>query len=1162
MAGNITINVSGAGKEVQSYTIQSGIKGNPALRITAKSNVNYQLIDDATGIAPEAVATKRVGKDLVVSFSGSLEEPDLIIENYYGDGKDGVESGSNSMLIGQYEDGQWYAYVPDSAQVGDAISMLAEEMSANQVLGGEALSNRITPMAAALMAGGVAMMALAVGGGGGGDTPPPPVKPEAGVITAPNNTNDNTPTITGTGATPNVPVIVTITDANGDTQTITTTVKPDGTYEVTPDQPIADGDYTAEAEVKTDGGSDKATDTGSVDTQKPDPVGLKVTDDVGPKTGDIQNGDTTDDTQPTIGGTGEAGATVEVVIDGGTPITTTVQDDGTWTITDPTLTDGEHTISVTQTDEAGNKSDPTDLTFTVDTQKPDPVGLKVTDDVGPKTGDIQNGDTTDDTQPTIGGTGEAGATVEVVIDGGTPITTTVQDDGTWTITDPTLTDGEHTISVTQADEAGNKSDPTDLTFTVDTVKPQVPDITISDLQLKTGDVADVTITFSEAVSGFDVSSLDVANGTVTGLSSSDGGKTWTGKLTATANIEDSSNVITVKAGGYQDAAGNLGVAKSSANYTVDTIAPTVETITMDNTALKAGDTATVTFTFSEKVKDFTASDVTTSGGTLSEPTTSDGGKTWTATFTPTANSQSTNNTVSVKADSYFDFADETGNKGTGGSGSSPVSFDIDTRDITPPTQAVNIAQVLDDQLPQPMGIAAYDTSGNVNPLVIAHNGTTNDSTPIVKGTLSAALADGTTLGVSKESLRIFANGKDLSNPANLDTAKDNSGNTLHFKDGSKLVFDTSTAWTFYDNSQYADGVEVTYTAKVQDEARLSSTVSNEYVVHLNTEASPVVAVGAISDGTANNLGDRVNFTPSPDAVSVRVFNSRGEDITNTADGAIIKVGSTWRMTGLTQELNYGETLTIRSFDADGNISEQSAFRAFGSGTGSGSGSLPDYSITIDSVIDDSSGNNMEAGAITNDLALSLSGSLICSNASSGANFMNADYVRVAIYDNGNYIGNAKVNVDGTANGSWTFDYGEYAPASYVAGSQHSFTASVLWGDAAIDQPVGIFKTTDAKNITVHETAAAVSTNEQLKGVQANGDNITHLKLSDLTVSTGSGPLKILGDEGDVLDIGISSGKGWIETGKASLGGVTYNVMQHYDGSAYEQILVQNTITLL
>src|SRR5882724_12836123 len=104
------------------------------------------------------------------------------------------------------------------------------------------------------------------------------------------------------------------------------------------------------------------------------------------------------------------------------------------------------------------------------------------------------------------------------------------------------------------------------------------------------------------------------------------------------------NVVTV-ASSFTDLAGNAGTGSSSANYEVDTKAPTTVSATMRDSALKIGDTSTVTIAFSEAVTAFDNSDVTVEHGTLSTLTSGDGGITWTGTFTPTSNIEDTTNVV-------------------------------------------------------------------------------------------------------------------------------------------------------------------------------------------------------------------------------------------------------------------------------------------------------------------------------------------------------------------------------------------------------------------------------------------------------------------------------------------------------------------------------------
>ncbi|MDO6621202.1 Ig-like domain-containing protein, partial [Shewanella sp. 6_MG-2023] len=93
-------------------------------------------------------------------------------------------------------------------------------------------------------------------------------------VNAPDNSSDDTPTITGTtDAVPGSVITIVVTDSTGNEQTLETTVNPDGSYEVDVIDPLAEGDYTAVAEV-TDPSGNTATaeDNGDIDTIAPTPA--------------------------------------------------------------------------------------------------------------------------------------------------------------------------------------------------------------------------------------------------------------------------------------------------------------------------------------------------------------------------------------------------------------------------------------------------------------------------------------------------------------------------------------------------------------------------------------------------------------------------------------------------------------------------------------------------------------------------------------------------------------------------------------------------------------------------------------------------------------------------------------------------------------------------
>ena len=140
-------------------------------------------------------------------------------------------------------------------------------------------------------------------------------------------------------------------------------------------------------------------------------------------------------------------------------------------------------------------------------------------------------------------------------------------------TSPGQTVGFNPAGVT--DLAGNLSGhlPTLNYYAINTVRPTAT-IGISDAALTSGETAVVNIAFSEKVSDFGLEDLVAENGVLSGLSSSDSGLNWTVTFTPDAGVTDTSNVITLLAGGVKNSAGNAGSGTvSSPNYTIDTEPP-------------------------------------------------------------------------------------------------------------------------------------------------------------------------------------------------------------------------------------------------------------------------------------------------------------------------------------------------------------------------------------------------------------------------------------------------------------------------------------------------------------------------------------------------------------------------------------------------------------
>jgi len=190
----------------------------------------------------------------------------------------------------------------------------------------------------------------------------------------------------------------------------------------------------------------------------------------------------------------------------------------------------------------------------------------------------------------------------------------------------------------------------DVTPTPDTTAPTLT-IYTSTNSLVANETATITFNWSEIVIGFGDGDITTTGGTLSAISGS--GATYTAVFTPTAQ-STTDGVITVGANVVVDGASNANTSGDTLTMTVntvtDTTAPTL-TITTDDSSLTVGETAAITFTWSETVTGFADADITTTGGTLS--TISGSGTTYTATFTPTASSTA-NGIITVGANAVTD----------------------------------------------------------------------------------------------------------------------------------------------------------------------------------------------------------------------------------------------------------------------------------------------------------------------------------------------------------------------------------------------------------------------------------------------------------------------------------------------------------------------------
>ncbi|EDM70218.1 surface adhesion protein, putative [Roseobacter sp. AzwK-3b] len=312
-----------------------------------------------------------------------------------------------------------------------------------------------------------------------------PLNPTVGAVT-PND--DGTLSISGTGE-PGATMTVFFPDGT----TATALVEADGTYgPVTSDAPQTSGDVIV----------NQVDEAGN----QSDDVVSPYTDETAPLEPVIEPATQNEDGTLSVSGTGEPGSTVQVTFPDGTVGSALVDDSGNFGPVTSAAPQTSGEVSATQTDEAGNTSDPATEAYS-DTTAPEAPSQVVT----PNT----------DGTLSVSGTGEPGSTVTTEFPDGSTATALVAADGSY---GPITSEAPQTtgdVSVTATDAAGNTSVPLTEAYS-DTTAPLSPsqDVTTNDdgtLSVSgTGEPGStVTTTFPDGTTGTAVVADDGSYGPIT-----------------------------------------------------------------------------------------------------------------------------------------------------------------------------------------------------------------------------------------------------------------------------------------------------------------------------------------------------------------------------------------------------------------------------------------------------------------------------------------------------------------------------------------------------------------------------------------------------------------------------------------------------------------------
>ncbi len=507
------------------------------------------------------------------------------------------------------------------------------------------------------------------------------------------------------------------------------------------------------------------------------------------------------------------------------------------------------------------------------------IDLAAASDTGSKTTD----NITSNTKPTITGTTEAGATVKIYNGAIEVGSATADASGNYSITLTTpLNEGVNNLSAKATDTAGNTSVASSaLDITVDTTGPiftseAVATVAVNSSSVYTANASDTSNTNTANTVTYAISGT---NANLFNIDSTTGALTYKTAPTTTAT-----NRVTVIA---TDTAGNS--TDQILNITVvDKVSLNITNNQNKDTINSTDGDVTFTFTFSEAVTGFDATDISVNNGTKGSFTGS--GTTYSLTVTPTPNSEGSI-TVSVAADAANSVATATL---TTSAATSTQNYDFEP----PATPTIDLA-------------AASDSGDSDSDKV------TNITTPIITGTTEAgatvkiyngAIEVGTGIANASGDYNITLTSALNEGVNNLSAkATDTAGNTSAASTALNITIDTTgPIFTSEAVATVAVNSSSVYTANASDTSNtntantvtyaISGTNANLFNIDSTTGAltyktAPTTTatnrVTVIATDTAGNSTDQILNITVVDKVSLNITNNQNKDTINSTDGDVI-----------------------------------------------------------------------------------------------------------------------------------------------------------------------------------------------------------------------------------------------------------------------------------
>jgi large repetitive protein len=743
---------------------------------------------------------------------------------------------------------------------------------------------------------------------------------------------------------------------------------------------------------------------------------------------------------------------------------------------------------VIETNPAGTSSAASDHTkFTV--AVPAPTITNIVDAVGHQ-GTVPEGGMTNDNHPTISGTGTPGALIQIYQNGDGCGGVYVDSTGHWslTITGP-MSNGSHKMTAKQIVSGQTSADSNGWTITIDTSVPAMPEIT---------SVVDNvgSITGAIKLNGMTDDARPVVNGT--GKAGDNiklyDGSTLIGTATVGADGKWSirpsnalSNALHDLTATDTNVAGTVSPASQHFTFTVNTATPATPdapTVTDNGSWVPPGGTMPDGHPVISNTSTGTSGDVITiydNGNRIGSTTIGSDGK-W--SFKPSTDLSSGLHNITVTE--------------TNPAGTSSAMSNASTVIVNPiPQETVTITQLMDD------------SSGSQ--VAIPQNGSTSDTTPIVKGTVTSQLAAG-------ESLVVYRDG------AKVGTATMNG-----------------TSWSFNDS-----GVGVgqhTYTAQVENTSG-HGPVSNSYTFN-ESRATVGQIMGRNGDGIYIDVGNC-----NAGYIEIEVGGMPGMfDMTAHRTGANVKIvevapGLLYVAIGGNSTLFFGVDFST----ADGTrtplvrtqinllFAKSDQWQPFNAGQIPAAGFK---SVLHSAAAPDDAGSvaateqqhTQDTVALPSHTVVGEHDTFKAAASGNATVDLNADPA--------SYFKEATAHIEGAKGGA--------VDTLHLMGDHQILDLTSLTGKTAAAKVSGI---------------EVIDLGGQHNTLKLSLVDVLNLGETDLFQQDGKQQLMVNGKEGDVVDLsnshiaGLAEGE-WQQHGTTQVGGVTYNVYEH--SSAHTELLVEQAV---